>query len=184
MTHKTAGTRYARALFDVALVEGDVQQVGRELGAFARMVAGHEMLTRVLNNPAVPVTQKREIVSQLLERSGPVSRVVGKLLLLLADGDRLVLLPDVVLAYENRLMEHARVVRAELITAVPLPDDRVAALQDGLQRATGRSVQIDTRVDPSIIGGAIAKIGSTIYDGSVTRQLQKMKDALVAAAAS
>ncbi|MEP6915511.1 MAG: ATP synthase F1 subunit delta [Acidobacteriota bacterium] len=184
MTRKTAGTRYARALFDVALVEADVQQVGRELAAFARMVAGHEMLTRVLANPAIPVPQKRAVVTQLLERSGPVTPVVGKLLLLLANGDRLVLLPELAAAYENRLREHARVVRAELITAFPLPDDRVAALQDGLQRATGRSVVIDTRVDPSIIGGAIAKIGSTVYDGSVTRQLQKMKDALVAAAAS
>jgi F-type H+-transporting ATPase subunit delta len=81
-------------------------------------------------------------------------------------------------------MEHARVIRAEVTTAVALPADRVTALQQGLAHVTGRDVQLETRVDPSIIGGAIARIGSTVYDGSVTRQLEKMKDALIAAAAS
>jgi F-type H+-transporting ATPase subunit delta len=182
MTRKTAGTRYARALFDVALKEADVQQVGGELAAFANMVAGHETLARILSSPALPVAQKHAVVKELLAKSGPLTPVVGKLLLLLAAGDRLVLLPDVAAAYQHRLMEYFMVVRAEVITAVPLPDDRVAALQQGLRQATGRNVQLDTRVDPSIIGGAIAKIGSTVYDGSVTRQLEKMKDALIAAA--
>jgi F-type H+-transporting ATPase subunit delta len=184
MTRKTAGTRYARALFDIALKEADVQQVGRELAAFAHLVAGHDMLTRVLTNPALPSQQKRAIVEQLLAKTGAITPVTAKLLLLLAERDRLVLLPDVALAYENRLLEHARVVRAEVVTAIALPTDRVAALQQGLAHATGRKVQLDTRVDSSIIGGAVAKIGSTVYDGSVTRQLEKMKDALIAAAAS
>jgi F-type H+-transporting ATPase subunit delta len=184
MTRKTAGTRYARALFDIALKEADVQQVGRELAAFAHLVAGHDMLTRVLTSPALPAAQKRAVVAQLLAKAGTLTPVTAKLLLLLAERDRLVLLPDVALAYENRLMEHARVVRAEVVTAIALPADRVAALQQGLAHATGRNVQLDTRVDSSIIGGAIAKIGSTVYDGSVTRQLEKMKDALIAAAAS
>jgi F-type H+-transporting ATPase subunit delta len=184
MTRKTAGTRYARALFDVALKEADVQQAGRDLAAFAQLVAGNEMLARVLTNPAIPAAQKHAIVDQLLKRAGTVTPAVAKLLLLLAARDRLVLLPDVAAAYENRLMEHAMVVRAEVVTAIPLPADRVSALQQGLAQATGRKVQLDTRVDPAIIGGAIAKIGSTVYDGSVARQLEKMKDTLVAAAAS
>lgn len=102
---------------------------------------------------------------------------------MLAERDRLAMLPDLVAAYETRLMESARVVRAQLTTAVELPGDRVAALQAGLARATGREVQIETRVDPSIIGGAVARIGSTVYDGSVTTQLQKVKERLTAAAA-
>jgi F-type H+-transporting ATPase subunit delta len=114
-----------------------------------------------------------------------VSPIVGKLLVLLAVRDRLVLLPDLVSAYQQRLMEHAQVVRAEIVTAVPLPGDRVAALRQGLARAMGRreeDVQVDHRIDPAIIGGAITRIGSTVYDGSVTRQLEKMKEALTASA--
>jgi len=69
-------------------------------------------------------------------------------------------------------------VRAEVVTAVDLPADRVAALQQGLTSATGRQVRLENRVDRSIIGGAITRIGSTVYDGSVTRQLERMKEAL------
>jgi len=103
---------------------------------------------------------------------------VAKLLQLLADRDRLVILPELAVAYRTRLMEHAKVVRAEVTTAMALPADRVAALQQGLAAATGREVQLESRVDPSIIGGAITRVGSTVYDGSVTRQLERMKEAL------
>jgi F-type H+-transporting ATPase subunit delta len=180
MTSRAAGTRYARALFDVVAKEGDIQRAGQELAAFASLVAGNELLSRSLSNPAIPAPRKRAVVEQLLARGATVSPPVAKLLLLLAERDRLVLLPDLVAAYENRLMEHAKVVRAELTTAVTLPADRVAALRDGLARATGRQVQLETRVDSSIIGGAVARVGSTVYDGSVTRQLEKLKESLTA----
>jgi F-type H+-transporting ATPase subunit delta len=182
MTSRAAGTRYARALFDVARQEADVEQVGRDLGDFETLVAGHDTLARVLSNPAIPAARKRAIVAELLTRAGSLSPLVGKLLTLLADRDRLALLPEISAAYRNRLMEHAKVVRAEIVTAVGLPADRVSALQQGLAQATGRQVQLESRVDPSIIGGAIARVGSTVYDGSVTRQLEKMKEALTAAA--
>jgi F-type H+-transporting ATPase subunit delta len=182
MTSRAAGTRYARALFDVARTEADIEQVGRDLGDFAALVASHDTLPRVLSNPAIPAARKRAVIERLVARAGTLSPPVGKLLMLLADRDRLGLLPEITAAYRNRLMEHAKVVRAEIVTAVALPGDRVAALQQGLAQATGRQVQLETRVDPSIIGGAIARVGSTVYDGSVTRQLEKMKEALTAAA--
>jgi F-type H+-transporting ATPase subunit delta len=146
------------------------------------LVAGHEPLLRALSNPAIPASRKRAVVEQVLAKSDVVSPIVVKLLLLLAERDRLALLQDLATAYQNRLMEHAKVVRAELVTAIALPPDRVAAVQDGLARATGRQVRLESRTDASIIGGAIARVGSTVYDGSVTRQLERMKDALVSGA--
>jgi len=178
MTSRAAAIRYARALFDVALKEADVQQAGRDLDSFAQIVADNAQLERVLANPAIPAPRKRALIDELLKQAGTVSMPVVKLLKLLADRDRLILLPELAAAYRTRLMEHAKIVRAEVVTAVSLPADRVAALQQGLAAATGRQVQLDSRVDPSIIGGAITRIGSTVYDGSVTRQLEKMKDAL------
>jgi F-type H+-transporting ATPase subunit delta len=183
MTSRGAANRYARALFDVVLKEGDIQQVGRDLSGFNAMVTGHEMLSRVLVNPAIPAARKRAVVEQLLAQAGKVSPVLSKLLLLLADRDRLALVPDITSAYEQRLMDHAQVVRAELTTAVALPADRVTSLQQGLATLTGRQVQLETKVNPAIIGGAVARIGSTVYDGSVTTQLQKVKERLVNAAA-
>ena len=79
-------------------------------------------------------------------------------------------------------MDHQNVVRAQIVTAVALPPDRVTALADGLKRATGRNVQVETRVDAAIIGGAVARIGSTVYDGSITRQLERMRETLAGAA--
>lgn len=185
MTSRAAGIRYARAVFDVALKEGDVQKVGADLAAFAQLVADHGALARVLSNPAIPAARKRGVIEQLIARAGNVSPIVVKLLTLLADRDRLVLLPEIVTAYRNRLMEFAKVVRAEVVTAIALPGDRVAALQEGIARAMGReiaNVQLENRIDPSIIGGAITRIGSTVYDGSVARQLAKIKETLTAVA--
>ncbi len=78
-------------------------------------------------------------------------------------------------------MDHQQVVRAEVTTAVALPADRMQALEQGLAHVTGRRVLLDSRVDSSIVGGAVARIGSTVFDGSVTTQLEKMKQQLIEA---
>jgi F-type H+-transporting ATPase subunit delta len=181
MTARAAARRYARALFDVALAErSDLEQVGRDLAAFTALVSGNDQLQRVLANPAIPASRKRAVVEQLLTRLS-LPPVAAKLLILLADRDRLVLLPDVAEAYASRLLDHQQVVRAQVTTAAALPPDRVAALQQGLAAVTGRRVLLDVRVDPSIVGGAVARVGSTVYDGSVTTQLEKIRQRLTEA---
>jgi F-type H+-transporting ATPase subunit delta len=178
MTPRAAAVRYARALFDVVRKEGlDVDQVQRELSSVADLVRGNAALARALTNPAIPAPRKRAVIEQLLERS-PVVPPLGRLLLLLADRDRLLVLDDLAAAFRERVMDYQQVVRAEVTTAIQLPPDRVQALQRGLAGATGRKVQLEARVDPSIIGGAVTRIGSTVYDGSVTTQLQKLKERL------
>lgn len=188
MTSRAAATRYARALFDVVRKESggrqnDLDKVQQDLSEFAQLVTTHEGLSRALVNPAIPAAKKRAIVEQLLARAAGLSPVLRKLLLLLADRDRLVLLREVSAAYQERLMDHLQVVRAEVTTAMPLPADRVQAVRQGLARASGRQVQLGTRVDPAIIGGVVARIGSTVYDGSVTTQLERLKQKLVEAEA-
>lgn len=178
MTSHTAATRYAHALFDVALKESDVKQVGRDVAEFAAMVAANEGLSRVLANPAVPSPRKQKVIEALLAQAGPVPPVLAKLLVLLASRDRLVLLPELAKVYEARVMQHENIVRAEVVTAVPLPADRVGALRQGLARATGRQVHLDARIDPAIIGGAVTRVGSTVYDGSIATQLKKIKEQL------
>jgi F-type H+-transporting ATPase subunit delta len=181
MTARGAARRYARALFDVALAErADLEQVGRDLSGFAALVAGNDQLQRVLANPAIPASRKRAVVEQLLTHAA-LTPMTAKLLILLADRDRLALLPDLAEAYASRLLDHQQVVRAEVTTAAELPPDRLAALQQGLAHVTGRRVLLDVRVDPSIVGGAVARVGSTVYDGSVTTQLEKIRQRLTEA---
>ena len=179
MTNKTAATRYARALLDVGVKENaDLEQVEQELAQFVDLFKQNPLLEKVLLNPAVPVPRKRAAMAELVARAKPAG-IVGKMLTLLADRDRLVLLPDLVASYRERLLDYRKIVRAEVTTAAPLAGDRAKALESSLARVTGRSVVLDTRVDASIIGGVVARVGSTVYDGSVTRQLEKIKERLV-----
>ena len=179
MTGRAAAMRYARALFDVALKESDILKVQEAVQGFADLVRTHETLAHALTNPAIPGAQKRAVVQALLDRSGSVPAPAAKLLLLLADRDRLALLPDLAETYSERVQDHQKVIRGSVTTAMALPPDALSALEQGLGKASGRKVVLDPRVDPSIIGGAVTRLGSTVYDGSVVTQLQKMKQALV-----
>jgi F-type H+-transporting ATPase subunit delta len=116
-------------------------------------------------------------VQQILDRSKPVPPV-GKLLLLLATRGRLELVPDVLDVYRERLMEHRRVVQAEVTTAAPLSPERLAELEQRLARITGRTVNMTAKVDQAIIGGVVTRIGSTVYDGSVATQLARVRERL------
>jgi F-type H+-transporting ATPase subunit delta len=176
MTNRTAATRYARALLEVAVKEkADLDQVERDLASVVDLFTQHTALSRVLLNPVVPVPRKRAAVDAVtaLARLLPM---VSKLLALLAERDRLVLLPELLDAYRDRLLDYRNVIRAEITTTTALPADRLEAIEASLARASGRTVTLSAKVDPAIIGGVVTRIGSTIYDGSVTRQLQRMKE--------
>jgi F-type H+-transporting ATPase subunit delta len=178
MTNRTAATRYARALLEVAVKETtDLDQVERDLRSVVDLFNQQKELAHVLLNPVVPAPRKRAAMEALTARSGLLP-MVSKLLVLLAERDRLVLIPDLHQSYLDRLLDHRNVIRAEITTTTPLAADRAKAIEASLARASGRTVTLSAKVDPSIIGGVVTRIGSTVYDGSVTRQLQRMKEKL------
>ena len=177
MPSRASAARYARALFDVALKESDPVQIERDLAALAGLMSSNAELQAAFTNPAVPVSGKRRIAEALGTRlsAAPPTR---KLLLLLADRDRLGIVPDLLAIYRERLMEHQQVVRAEVTTAAPLSPERVTQIEQKLAALTGRKVNMKTSVDPAIIGGVVTRIGSTVYDGSIATQLAKLKEKL------
>ena len=177
MSTRASAARYARALLDVVIKEGNPEQVEQELSAFADLLVQNPNLEKALTNPAVPVSGKRGIVKELAVRLA-LSPPLSKLLMLLADRDRLVLVPDLVTVYRDRLMDHRQVVRADVTTAEPLAEAKGSLLTQRLAQLTGRQVTMTTKVDPSIIGGLVARVGSTIYDGSVATQLARIKNRL------
>lgn len=181
MTAGSAAGRYARALFDVVLKEGgDVEQVQGEVQAFAELFA-NAALAHVLGNPAIPVSKKKGLAAALVARAGEGSAPLAKLIVILAEKDRLSLLPGIARAYVERVMDHLNIVRGEVTTAVPLAPGTLRVLEEGLAKATGRTVMLAARVDAAIIGGVVTRLGSTVYDGSITTQLQKMKQSLIEA---
>jgi F-type H+-transporting ATPase subunit delta len=180
MTTRTAAARYARALLDVAIKESvNLDAIGTDLTAFLGLLKQEPALDRVLMNPAVPAPRKKAAVAEIVKLAAP-SAVVGKLLVLLAEGDRLVLLPELVGAYHEMLMERQNVVRAEITSAAPLPQDRVDAIQQRLATLTGKRVTMAAKVDQEVLGGMVARIGSTVYDASIATQLKKIRQRLTA----
>jgi F-type H+-transporting ATPase subunit delta len=171
--------QYALALFTVAARAKSEQSVGRELDAFAELVDSHDELRAALSSGAIPRADKRALVTALAGRVG-LSGEVARLVELLADNGRLPLLADIAREYRRRAMEADGRVTAELVTALPIDDARRDALAAALGQATGRQVEVTGRVDPAMIGGAVARVGSVVYDGSVASQLERMRRGLVA----
>jgi len=178
VTSRTAAIRYARALLDVAVKEqADLQAVESELSGFVALFDEYPTLSKVLLNPAVPVPRKRAAVEELVKTLG-MSSIVGKLVILLAERDRLGLLPELLASYRERLLDQQNVVRAELTTSEPLDPARAERIRQSFATVTGRTVRMTSQVDPSLIGGLVARVGGTVYDASLATQLQKMKDRL------
>src|SRR5688500_14272729 len=132
MTNRTAALRYARALFDVALKEqADLGRIESELATFSELFTARPDLSKVLLNPAVPAPRKRAAVAEIVAHANP-QPIVGKLMVLLAERDRLVTLPDILTAYRDRMLEHQKVVRAQVTTAEPLSAEREDAIRASL----------------------------------------------------
>ena len=178
MSGRASAARYARALLDVAVREADPDQVGRDLTVFADLMAGTPELRAALTSPRVPTTGKQKVTAELVSRLG-LTGPAAKLLLMLAERDRLSLVPDLVDVYRERLEEHQGTIRAEITAATDISSDHAAQLQQRLSAATGRKVTMTTKVDPALVGGMVARIGSTVYDGSVATQLEKLRAKLL-----
>ena len=182
MTSGAAAGRYARALFDVVQKEGgNLEQAERDLQQFVDLFKQHPALQSTFSNPAIPAAKKQAVAKALIERAGAISPIVAKMILLLAERARLGALPDIARLYGERVMDHLQVIRGEVTTAIAISPDKLRSLEQGLAQATGRKVILESRVDPSIIGGVVTRLGSTVYDGSITTQLQKLKQALIEA---
>ena len=181
MTEQAAVTRYARALFDVSLDSGDPQRSERDLEAFHALVDGHETLSRVVHNRAISPVVKKAVVAAILDRTPKTSAVVKRLLLMLAERGRLHLLPALLAAYRERLMEHLGIVRARVTTAEPLDRKRVASITRKLGAATGRQVTLETAVDEDLVGGMVTRIGGTVFDGSLAHHLARLRQRFMTA---
>lgn len=180
MSTLSVAKRYGAALFDVARKLGTEERVGEQLAAFAGLVAGHADLQRAVGSPAIPVTAKKALVAALLDASGDVGAELKRTLLLLAERDRLGVLAEIASAYRDRLMGQQKLTAAEVTTAVPLTPEHRATLTAALRKAAGGEVTVTERVDPSIVAGVVARVGSVVYDGSVQHQLDRLRETLAA----
>lgn len=177
MTLQAIARRYAAALFDVTKKNSTLDAAQAGLASFAALVAGSPELTTVFASPAVPAQKKLSVAETLVAQLN-VPQEIQRLITALGDRDRFGLIADVASAFDAKVRQEKHILQAEVTTAMPLSAERVAALSAALGEALGGTVTIEQHVDPSILGGVIAKVGSLVFDGSVTRQLELMKTEL------
>ena len=178
MASRASARRYARALFDVVARSGDPAATLQELQVQVRMLEKHPELRKALTSVGVPVVAKMNVMREVIALQS-ISPVVSRLLLLMVEHDVVGELPDLTADFERRVMDFQNVVRVDVTTAVPLGSDREQALRQALSQATGRDVRLDAQIDPRIVGGVVAKVGSRVFDGSVTKHLERMRARLV-----
>jgi len=170
---QTVARRYATALADVAISRNEERQVQSELEQWASMVESSSQLKEVFSNPTVPHEQKRRVLQELISRSR-VSETTASFLQVLLVNQRLPQLQVIAERFALILDERAGLVAAHVTTARPIPETQQNALREALSQVTGSSVRLSFETDESIIGGLVARIGSTIFDGSVENQLQRL----------
>ena len=171
-------SRYARAFADVVFGQKlDSARMSEELDQFAGLVASSPELSNVWGNPSVPSPQKLKLLDSIAAQSG-VARPMRNLLAILIDKRRIGALPEIAAQFKNEVNERLGFADAEITSARELAAGERSSLEAQLSAATGKKVRARYLRDASLLGGAVARVGSTIYDGSVRGQLQKMKAAI------
>jgi F-type H+-transporting ATPase subunit delta len=170
---QTIARRYAAALADVAIERREEREVQAELDLWASMIEANPQLKEVFANPTVAYDQKRKVLEDLISRTR-VRETTASFLRVLLRNQRLSQLGAIVERFGQVLDERGGLVAAHVTTARPLPEDLRNSLHETLAAATGRKVRLSFTTDESIIGGLVARIGSTVFDGSVQSQLDRL----------
>ena len=178
MSLQTVARRYASALADVVIERREEREVQKEIGLWASMVDSNPQLKEVFANPTVAYEQKQTVLEELIARTR-CRETTASFLRVLLRNQRLAQLPEVATRFGQILDERAGIVAAEITTARPIPEELKQALHDTLASATGRTVRLTFATDEAIIGGLVARIGSTVFDGSVENNLERLAEGLV-----
>jgi len=177
MRSAVAARRYARALFAIGMEENRVAEIRGELDQLAQLLAESAELHDALFRPLHPVSQRRGVLREITARLG-ASPSVRNFYAYLVDQRRLVEF-DLICAEYGRLADlEAGRTRAEVVSAGPLDEDQCERLRRALSARTGREVQLDVKVDPSLLGGVIASVGTLVFDGSLRTQLDQLRASL------
>ena len=173
MSLQTVARRYATAFADVVIERREEREVQNELDQWAEMIEAHPQLKEVFANPTIVYDHKRKVLEDLISRTR-VTETTASFLRVLLKNQRLSQLRAIAERFGQVLDERGGVVAAHVTTARPIPEDLKNSLHETLAAATGRKVRLSFATDESIIGGLVARIGSTIFDGSVESQLDRL----------
>jgi F-type H+-transporting ATPase subunit delta len=169
--------RYAKAIFDIGSAQGGLDKMGADLrGLAAAMKESHE-LAQTLSSPAIRKSDRRKVIDALLQRLGVVTTTRNAIYLLL-EGERLSTLPMISRELDRMIEAKAGRVSAEVTSAKALDPSQLSQITAALEKLSGKKVSVSTKQDPDLLGGVVAKVGDTVYDGSLRTQLRTIRDEL------
>ena len=169
--------RYAAALADVALEQDVAEPIRKNLDEFCAALEGSPDLGNFLISPAVSRENKQAVIGKIAARIG-AGKVFRNFLLVVSDNRRTGLLPEIASAFHSVLLERMGVAEAQVTSAAELTAGQKKQLNAALERLTGKKVEARYSLAPALMGGAVVRIGSTVYDGSVREQLDRLRSRL------
>lgn len=170
--------RYARAVLALGQAHGNLDQLGAELRTLARAMKESVELVSSLTNPAIRRADRRRVIDALLQRVG-ASPHTKHLVYILLDGERLASLPSISREVDAMIEARSGRISAEVTSARPLEAGELGQITAALEQLSGKQVSVTRREDPSLLGGVVAKMGDTVYDGSLRTQLRNLRDELI-----
>jgi F-type H+-transporting ATPase subunit delta len=173
MTAGVAG-RYASALFELANEQNRLDEVDADLGKFQSMLDASGDLKRLVNSPAFAAEDQQRALKAVMDWAS-IGATTGNFLGVVARNRRLFAAEDMIKTFRGLLARHRGEVAAEVKSAIALTDEQLAALKARLKSTFGKDVRIDARVDPSLLGGLVVKIGSRMFDSSLRTKLSNLK---------
>jgi F-type H+-transporting ATPase subunit delta len=176
---KSASLQYANALADIALAQGAAEPAAKQLADFAAAYAESAELRTFLASPAVTLDAKHAVVEKLVARLG-ASKIIRNFLFLIADNRRTQILPEIVAAFQQVVRQRQGLAEAEVSSAIEMSAAQKNELAKTLERLTGKKIETKYSLDPALLGGAVVRIGDTIYDGSLRSRLNEMRARLAA----
>jgi len=174
---KSASMQYAKAFADIAIAQGAPQTAVKQLADFGEAFAESGELRNFLGSPAVDLQAKHRVIEKIVARQG-AGRIVRNFVFVILDHHRSHLLPEIIAAVQEVVRQRQGIAEAEVSSAVELSSAQKMELAKTLSRLTGKRIEPKYSLDPALLGGAIARVGDTIYDGSLRSRLAEMRTRL------
>jgi F-type H+-transporting ATPase subunit delta len=176
---KSASLQYANALADVALRQGAADAALKQLGDFAAAFGISAELRNFLTSPGVPREAKHDVIEKIAARIG-AGKIIRNFLFIVADHQRTHILPEIVASFQDVIRQRQGIAEAEISSAIELSAAQKKRFAQTLERLTGKKIEAKYSLDPALLGGAVVRVGDTIYDGSVRSSLNEMRARLAA----